>query len=125
VNVAFPVNQTQPRFQVLAAAVKQPVSQGKVVRLAQHIVKPQVRNQKVVHGAAQIMASALAALRVPMQIFDRAGASKQAKSGLQHQGRVIAPHLRVGAQQGHPLVQRLGDHEAVERIRVIRMEGKH
>jgi hypothetical protein len=43
-----------------------------VVRLAQHILKPEVRDQKVGQGAAQIIPSALAASRVAMQVFDRA-----------------------------------------------------
>jgi hypothetical protein len=43
-----------------------------VVRLAQHIVKPEVGDQKMVHGAAQIIVSALDSMRVPMQVFNRA-----------------------------------------------------
>jgi hypothetical protein len=43
-----------------------------VVRLAQHILKPEVRDQKVGQGAAQIIPSTLAASRVAMQVFDRA-----------------------------------------------------
>jgi hypothetical protein len=35
-------------------------------------VKPEVGDQKVVHGAAQIIVSALASSRVPMQVFNRA-----------------------------------------------------
>jgi hypothetical protein len=57
---------------MLAAAVKQPVGQRMDVSLAQHVVKPQVCNQKVVHGAAEFIAPVLTALRVPMQLFNRA-----------------------------------------------------
>jgi hypothetical protein len=35
-------------------------------------MKPEVRDQKVQQGAAQIIPSALAASRVAMQVFDRA-----------------------------------------------------
>ncbi|SIT49063.1 hypothetical protein BN2475_1250006 [Paraburkholderia ribeironis] len=37
-NIALPLDQAQPRVQLLATAVKQPVNQGPVVRLTEHVM---------------------------------------------------------------------------------------
>lgn len=69
-NIAFPLDQAQPCIQLLAAAVKQPVNQGPVGCLAQHVMQSQVCDKKMVHGAAQIITFALTATGMAMQIRD-------------------------------------------------------